>query len=70
MLQITPRERMTLNLLAEGAPTPDIATSIGLKPAEIASYMTALFMKMGVSSSEEAIASAARRGLLSVDARS
>jgi DNA-binding NarL/FixJ family response regulator len=64
LLQITPAERMTLELLAHGTPPPAIADSIGVAESEIGSYLTALFSKMGVSSRGEAVAHAFRRGLV------
>ena len=64
LLQITPAERMTLNLLAQGTAPPAIAVTIGLAETEISAFLAALFQKMGVSSRGEAVASADRRGLL------
>src|SRR5262245_7464656 len=64
LLQITPAERMTLELLAQGMPSPAIADSIGLTEPEVGPYLTALFAKMGVSTVKEAVVSAFRRGLL------
>ncbi len=64
MLHITPVERAVLECLASGAPTVEIARRLGLKEPEIESSLATLFSRMGVSSRAEAVAAAARRGLI------
>jgi DNA-binding CsgD family transcriptional regulator len=64
VLQITPSERYALQLVAHGAPTSRIGTMLGLVPADIGSFLTALFARLGATSRAEAIRVASRRGLL------
>ena len=64
MLQITPAERMVLQLLAQGAPPPEIADRIGVGASDVGAYLATLFAKMGAADTAEAIADALRRGLL------
>ena len=63
-LQITPRERQALQLLANGYTTRDIAISLGIGAVEIDPLLTRLFGAMGAATRAEAIAVADRRGLL------
>jgi len=65
MLHITPSERTVLESLANGEATPDIARRLGVPEIEIEVRMAALFSRMGVSNRAEAVAAAARRGLVS-----
>jgi DNA-binding CsgD family transcriptional regulator len=64
VLQITPSERDALQLLAQGAPTSQIGAMLGLVPADIGSFLAALFARLGAISRAEAIRVASRRGLL------
>jgi len=64
MLHITPVERAVLECLASGSATTDIARRLGVKELEIESCLATLFARMGVASRAEAVAAAARRGLL------
>ena len=64
ILQITPSERYALQLVAQGAPTSQIGTMLGLVPADIGSFLAALFARLGATSHGEAITVASRRGLL------
>ena len=64
MLRITPEERATLQLLADGKDSRQIAHSLGLTDPEAEHRLTTLFSKMGARSGSEAIAAAMRRGLL------
>jgi DNA-binding CsgD family transcriptional regulator len=64
VLQITPSERYALQLVAQGAPTSQIGTMLGLVPADIGSFLAALFARLGATSRAEAIRAASRRGLL------
>ena len=64
VLQITPSERDTLQLLAQEAPTSKIGAMLGLSPADIDLFLGALFARLGVASHVDAIRVASRRGLL------
>ena len=64
VLQITPSERDALQLVAQGAPTSQIGSMLGLVPADIGSFLAALFARLGATSRAEAIRVASRRGLL------
>ena len=64
VLHITPWERGVLEQLARGAATADIARRFGVNDREIESSLTMLIARMGVASRAEAVAAAARRGLL------
>ena len=64
MLHITPSERTVLEHLATGAPTQEIARRVGLDQHEVDSCLQTLFTRMGVTTRAEAVAAAARRGLL------
>jgi DNA-binding NarL/FixJ family response regulator len=64
VLQITPSERDTLQLLAQGAPTSQIGAMLGLSPGDIDPFLGALFARLGVASHADAIRVASRRGLL------
>ena len=64
VLQITPSERYALQLVAQGAPTSQIGELLGLVPADIGSFLAALFARLGATSRAEAIRVASRRGLL------
>jgi DNA-binding CsgD family transcriptional regulator len=63
-LQITPRERRALQLLANGYTTRDVAVSLGIGAVEIDPLLTRLFAAIGAATRAEAIAVAGRRGLL------
>jgi len=64
VLQITPRERQALRLLARGKTTIDIGLCLGVPVSEVGPRLAALFAKMGAKNGVEAIADASRRGLL------
>lgn len=64
VLQITPWERQTLQLLARGLPIGDIGSSLGIPVSEVGVHVTALFTKMGVTNKDDAIADARKRGLV------
>jgi len=66
VLHITPWERGVLEQLASGAATTDIARQLGVNDREIESSLQMLFARMGVTTPTEAVAAAARRGLLVV----
>jgi len=64
VLHITPWERGVLEQLASGVATSELARQLGVNDREIESSLAVLFARMGVASRAEAIAAAARRGLV------
>ena len=64
MLHITPWERGMLEQLARGVATKDIARRWGMDEPDVESRLRMLFARMGVTSASEAVAAAARRGLV------
>ena len=64
VLHITPWERGVLEQLAGGVATSELARQLGVNDREIESSLAILFARMGVASRAEAVAVAARRGLL------
>jgi DNA-binding CsgD family transcriptional regulator len=67
MLRITPWERGMLEQLARGVATKDIARRWGMDEPDVESRLRMLFARMGVTSASEAVAAAARRGLVAPD---
>jgi len=65
VLQITPSERIALELLAAGIATNELASRLGLSTCEIDGHLASLFARMGAASRTEAVAFAIRRELLS-----
>jgi DNA-binding CsgD family transcriptional regulator len=68
VLQITPLERRALQLLAQGPSAREIAICLGIPVSDVDAHLSALFARMRVASRADAIADAARRGLLFTDA--
>jgi DNA-binding NarL/FixJ family response regulator len=64
MLQITPRERALLELLATGTSMSQIACRLEMTEREVELRLTDLFSRMGAANHGDAVAAAARRGLL------
>jgi DNA-binding CsgD family transcriptional regulator len=64
MLQITPQERTTLLLLANGLSARELADRFGVTAGDMEARLTTLFARMGAASRDEAIAAACRRGLV------
>jgi DNA-binding NarL/FixJ family response regulator len=64
MIQITPWERLALELLAAGSSASQISRHFGVSEHEVALRLSRLFTKMGATSEVEAVAAASRRGLL------
>jgi DNA-binding NarL/FixJ family response regulator len=64
MLQITPWERSALELLASGTPTSQIGGRLGTNEREVEHRLAELFARMGAQNTTDAVAAAARRGLL------
>jgi len=64
-LQLTAREHAVLKLVTEQSmPNKLIADQLGISEATVKTHLTNLFEKLGVNSRTEAIAVAARRGLV------
>jgi DNA-binding CsgD family transcriptional regulator len=61
---LTNRERQVLGLLADGLGNKQIAARLGISTNTVKTHLELLFDKLGVSSRTEAVATAARRGLL------
>jgi NarL family two-component system response regulator YdfI len=64
VLQITPLERSVLQLLASGAEIHALTHRLGLNEQAVEGWLASLFSRMGVASRTEALAAAARRGLV------
>jgi DNA-binding CsgD family transcriptional regulator len=64
VLRITPWERAALALLARDVPRSELATRLGGSETDIEQQLVTLFARMGARSAAEAVAAAARRGLL------
>jgi DNA-binding CsgD family transcriptional regulator len=65
-LEITPGERLALQLLAENKTPTEIADCLGVESNELSTHLSRLYSKIGASSPAEAVAAAWRRGLLPV----
>ncbi len=64
---LTPRELEVLHLLASGASTAAAASSLGISTATLRAHVQAVLRKLGAHSRLEAVAEAARLGLVSLD---
>ena len=63
-VQLTMRELTVLRLLTEGKTNKEIGVQLSIAESTVKVHLTHLFEKLGVSNRTEAIASAARRGLV------
>jgi two-component system nitrate/nitrite response regulator NarL len=63
-LELSPREREVLDLIAEGLSAPEIGERINLSTTTVKSHLHRLYDKLGVSDRAAAVAEAMRRGLL------
>ena len=61
---LTPRQREVLALLAEGASTTQVATTLGLAEETVRNHIRQLLRRLGVHSRLAAVAHARRRGLI------
>jgi DNA-binding NarL/FixJ family response regulator len=61
---LTPREIEVLGMLAEGLGNKVIAARLGISDHTVKTHVAAVFGKLGVSTRAEAVASAARLGLI------
>ena len=68
VLHITPAERATLQLLADGRGTSEIAVRLRMPECRIDQQLSTLFEKLGATNRTEAVAAAFKRGLVVVDA--
>ena len=62
MLHITPREKLLLQLLADGKTSPELARCLEI--ADVDSALAELFATIGATSQAHAVAIAEKRGLL------
>jgi DNA-binding NarL/FixJ family response regulator len=63
---LTAREREVLQLLAEGLPNKQIAARLGITPHTAKFHVASILGKLGAASRTEAVATGARRGLLTL----
>ena len=61
---MTPREREVLGLLVDGLSQPEIAERLYLSPKTVGTHIQRILGKMGVGSRTQAVALAAREGLI------
>lgn len=61
---LSPRERETLLLLAQGLTVPEAAKTLGLSAQTVAGYVKIIYQKLHVSNRVELINEASRRGIL------
>jgi DNA-binding NarL/FixJ family response regulator len=66
-VQLTPRELVTLRLMADGRANKEIANVLRITERTVKSHVGHLFEKLGVSSRTEAVTVATRRGLVRLD---
>lgn len=64
---LTARELMVLRLVASGLSNRDIASALGISERTVKFHVTAILNRLGADNRTQAVALAARRGLLSTD---
>lgn len=64
---LTARELMVLRLVAAGLPNREIATSLGISERTVKFHVTTILNKLGADNRAQAVALAARRGILPAD---
>jgi len=67
-LQITPRERQALQLLAGGHTRTELGRALGMGMVEIEALLTGVFTALGATTQAEAITAADKRGLVTCEA--
>ena len=68
-VNLTPREREVLSLIAKGCSIKHVGELLGITPNTVASYLKVVYQKLHVSSRAEATLEAARLGLITIHAR-
>ena len=63
-VQLTPRELVTLRLMADGKSNKEIANELDISERTVKTHLGHLFEKLGVTSRTEAVKIATRRGLV------
>jgi DNA-binding NarL/FixJ family response regulator len=63
-VQLTPRELVTLRLMADGKSNKEIASELDISERTVKTHLGHLFEKLGVTSRTEAVKIAMRRGLV------
>lgn len=63
-VELTPRQRDVLHLLAEGTSTGEIASALGLTPTTVRNHIAGLIATLGVHTRLQAVVAARRAGLL------
>jgi DNA-binding NarL/FixJ family response regulator len=66
-VQLTPRELVTLRLMADGKSNKEIANELDISERTVKTHLGHLFEKLGVTSRTEAVKIATRRGLVRLD---
>ena len=66
-VQLTPRELVTLRLMADGHSNKEIASALSISERTVKTHLGHLFEKLGVTSRTEAVRVATRRGLVRFD---
>ena len=65
---LSTRQQEVLELLAEGVPAREIATTLGIAEATVRNHIRLILHKLGCHSQLQAVATAVRLGLLRRDA--
>ena len=63
-IQLTPRERDVIALVAQGCSTPEIGRRLYVSPTTVKTHLSSIYDKLGVSDRAAAVAQALKRGLL------
>jgi two-component system response regulator DevR len=64
LVELSPREREVLSLVAEGRSNQQIATALGISDRTVASHVSSIYRKLGVSNRVDAARQAMRLGLV------
>ena len=65
--RLTPKEIILLKMVAQGMPNKDIAMKLGLSLRSVKSYLTTIFLKLGVTSRTEAISIGFKTGIITIN---